>query len=82
MCLTGVDKSDKLEANIPAKTKVYYGHDGLHKICVDIETDIVLISVVGIAGLLALESCVKHGITVALANKESLVCGEIGRAHV
>jgi len=24
---------------------------------------------------LALESCVKHGITVALANKESLVCG-------
>jgi len=75
VCLTGTNKSDKLEANIPAGTKVYYGSEGLHKISTEIETDIVLICVVGIAGLLTLESCIKHHIPVALANKESLVCG-------
>jgi len=75
VCLSGNGKSDKLEAGLPAGVKVYYGHEGLHRMCIDIETDLVLISVVGIAGLHALESCVKHHIPVALANKESLVCG-------
>jgi 1-deoxy-D-xylulose-5-phosphate reductoisomerase len=75
ICLSGFDKSEKLEAAIPKGTKVYYGSDGLHQICLDIACDVVLLSVVGIAGLLALESCVKNNIAVALANKEALVCG-------
>ena len=73
--LTGTDKSDKLEAGIPQGTCVFYGKEGLTKICTEIETDMVLISVVGIAGLLALETCIKNDIQVALANKEALVCG-------
>ena len=35
----------------------------------------VVLSVLGIAGLPAFEECLKHKIAVALANKESLVCG-------
>ena len=75
VCLSGSEKSDKLENNIPKGTKVFYGKKGLHLICREIECDIALISVVGIAGLLALEECIKHDIQVALANKEALVCG-------
>lgn len=37
--------------------------------------DMVVLSVLGIAGLPAFEECLKHKIAVALANKESLVCG-------
>lgn len=75
VCLSGYEKSEKLESNIPEGTKVFYGKKGLHLISTQIECDIVLIAVVGIAGLLALEQCIKHDIQVALANKEALVCG-------
>ena len=37
--------------------------------------DLVVLAVVGIAGLPAFLYCLKKGIPVALANKESLVCG-------
>ena len=75
VALTGADKSDKLEGGLPSGTKVFYGKAGLERICAEIEADMVLISVVGIAGLTALETCIKNGIQVALANKEALVCG-------
>ena len=75
VAFTGSTKNEKLESSLPQGTKVFYGESGLKDICTDIETDIVLISVVGIAGLTALETCIKNGIQVALANKEALVCG-------
>ncbi|MEX1307985.1 MAG: 1-deoxy-D-xylulose-5-phosphate reductoisomerase [Eubacteriales bacterium] len=75
VCLSGAAHSDKLEANIPAGTTVFYGQQGLHRMAVEIPADTVLISVVGIAGLLALETCIKNDRRVALANKEALVCG-------
>ncbi len=75
VAFTGSIKNVKLESSLPQGTKVFYGEPGLKDICTDIETDIVLISVVGIAGLTALETCIKNGIQVALANKEALVCG-------
>jgi len=75
VALTGAEKSIKLEQNIPEGTKVFYGAKGLQEICTMIETDMVLISVVGIAGLLALETCINQDIQVALANKEAMVCG-------
>lgn len=37
--------------------------------------DIVLLCVVGIAGLPAFEYCLKRGIPIALATKEAMVCG-------
>ena len=39
------------------------------------ETDIALLSVVGIAGITSLLTCIEKNIQVALANKEALVCG-------
>ncbi len=75
VCLSGAEHSDKLEANIPQNTQVFYGRSGLTRLATEISADTVLISVVGIAGLLALEACIKHDVRVALANKEALVCG-------
>lgn len=43
--------------------------------CTAGEPDMVVLSVLGIAGLPAFEECLKQQIPVALANKESLVCG-------
>jgi len=37
--------------------------------------DVVVLSVVGIAGLPVFEYCLKNNITVILANKEAMVCG-------
>ncbi len=75
VCLSGAEHSDKLEANIPENTRIFYGQQGLIELATQVPADTVLISVVGIAGLLALEACIKNDIRVALANKEALVCG-------
>ncbi|MBR4079223.1 MAG: 1-deoxy-D-xylulose-5-phosphate reductoisomerase [Christensenellaceae bacterium] len=37
--------------------------------------DVVLLSIMGMAGLPAFEYCIKNGIKVALATKEAMVCG-------
>lgn len=53
--------------------KCFYGEDAGTQIA-DIKADIVIISVVGIAGLLPAMQAIKNGSRVALANKEALVC--------
>jgi len=56
--------------------KVFYGPDGLEEAAFTLNYDVMLNAFVGIAGLRPTLSAVKRGgITVALANKESLVTG-------
>lgn len=57
------------------KPAILQGKNALVEACTAGEPDLVLLSVLGIAGLPAFVECLKHKITVALANKESLVCG-------
>ncbi len=60
--------------NLPTKTTFYYGENSmLHAVCEC--ADIVFVAVTGFAGLKAVFSAINQGKTVALANKESLVCG-------
>ena len=53
--------------------KVLNGNDSFDDI-LDFETDIVVAAITGSAGLLPVVGAAKRGITIALANKESLVC--------
>ena len=53
--------------------KILNGYDSFDDI-LDYETDIVVAAITGSAGLLPVVGAVKRGITIALANKESLVC--------
>lgn len=73
--LTGSSGDAAFENSLPKGTQVGYGVKGLLESCSFGDPDIVLIAVVGIAGLPPLIECLDRGINVALANKESLVCG-------
>jgi 1-deoxy-D-xylulose-5-phosphate reductoisomerase len=73
--LTGTGGDADFERSLPAGTQVGYGIRALLESCRFGEPDIVLIAVVGIAGLPPLMECLDNDINVALANKESLVCG-------
>ena len=53
--------------------KVLNGNDSFEDI-LDFDTDIVVAAITGSAGLLPVVGAAKRGITIALANKESLVC--------
>lgn len=53
--------------------KVYAGKEALNQIAVSEEVEIVLVAIVGFAGLLPTLRAIEAGKTVALANKESLV---------
>ncbi len=73
--LTGSAGDAEFESSLPKGTQVGYGIKGLLESCSFGDPDIVLIAVVGIAGLPPLMECLDRDINVALANKESLVCG-------
>lgn len=53
--------------------EVYSGEEGIVKIAVMDETDTVVVSVVGIAGLIPTLEAINSGKDIALANKETLV---------
>lgn len=71
--LTGTGGSIEFEKRVGIRTG--FGIKALLESCTAGNPDIVLIAVVGIAGLPPLIECLDNGIDVALANKESLVCG-------
>ena len=53
--------------------RVEAGYEGLIE-AADLDTDLVMASIVGTAGLLPTMRAAKRGATIALANKECLVC--------
>ncbi len=54
---------------------IFYGEEGMEEISNLVDFDISVSALVGIAGLKPTYNMVKHGKTVALANKEVLVAG-------
>ena len=57
------------------ETVLYTGTDAAEKLAADPETDIVVLGISGFAALRPLLAALKAGKRVALANKESIVCG-------
>jgi len=58
-------------------TKISYGASALEEIASDANADIVIAGIVGIAGLPSTIAALQAGRRVALANKESIVCGAL-----
>ena len=69
-----VGKSLKLRL-ASEKCSVIYGDDAVNELPLLADCDTVLDAIVGIAGLKPLLNSIKAGKKIALANKESLVCG-------
>ncbi len=69
VCVGG-KSSSKLEIS---GIKTLYGQDGLEEICSNKENDIILVAVSGKIGLKPTLKAIENNITVALANKETLV---------
>jgi 1-deoxy-D-xylulose-5-phosphate reductoisomerase len=67
-----------LKQMVDGSVKIYSGEEGFIELATKNDTDIVISSLVGFAGLRPTIEAIKHGKTVALANKETLVvAGEI-----
>ena len=71
-------KAGELRATLGAKCEVYSGAEGLLKLATMPEADIVLIAIVGTAGLQPALAAIRAGKDIAVASKEILVmAGEI-----
>ena len=57
----------------PVGIRCGYGPEAIIEACEG--ADVVLLAIMGMAGLPAFEYCLRHGIKVALATKEAMVCG-------
>ncbi len=78
VCMTDPAAAQKLDAALAGRAdapKLLRGPEGLRELAAMDGTDVVLNSVVGIAGLGASLSAIESGHDLALANKESLVTG-------
>ena len=64
---------EKFQKNIDFKGKVLHGKKGLNEAAGDSINDIVLSGLVGFSGVEPTMEAIKSGITIALANKETLV---------
>ena len=71
-CLENPDKRDD---SFPKGTELLVGKEGIETLAALPEADIVVVAVVGAAGLLPTLSAVKAGKNIVLANKEALVVG-------
>lgn len=76
VCMTDENAYRSLKQSLSdTNVKVVYGMESLCEIAASDESNTVLNSVVGIAGLKPTMACLEAGKTLALANKESLVTG-------
>lgn len=70
-----VDETFRADLKIPPASTALFGTQALCEIAALAEADVVLAAIVGIACLEAVLSSLHAGKKVALANKESVVCG-------
>ena len=72
--VSGADEiSRQFARQLPQGTRAEAGAGALIEACKG--ADLVVLAVVGMAGLPAFEYCLRNGIAVAFATKEALVCG-------
>lgn len=77
-CIFNQEKLTELKKLVPSDVKLYSGPHGLEELAAIQEAEIVLISIVGTAGLHPCLTAIKAGKDIAVASKEILVmAGEI-----
>ena len=67
--------SPESKGQIIGDVKKFYGTQGLQDLISEADADIACIAIVGLAGLPVTIDCIKKKMTIALANKETLVGG-------
>jgi 1-deoxy-D-xylulose-5-phosphate reductoisomerase len=72
--LTEETLRDRVSADEFAPAQLHFGEAALRELVASSDVDIVLVAIVGAAGLVGAWSAIAAGKTVALANKEALVC--------
>jgi 1-deoxy-D-xylulose-5-phosphate reductoisomerase len=78
VALYDVSKESELRAALPAGVKIYLGAEGLIELATLPEADVVLVAIVGTAGLHPALAAIEAGKDLAIASKEILVmAGEI-----
>jgi 1-deoxy-D-xylulose-5-phosphate reductoisomerase len=78
ICISDVQKASELKNTLGTGTNVFSGTDGLLKLATLPAADIVVIAIVGTAGLAPALAAIRAGKDVAVASKEILVmAGEI-----
>ncbi len=70
-----LEQPSEPDVSFPEGTELLYGQEGIETLAALSEADVVVVAVVGAAGLLPTLSAVKEGKDVVLANKEALVVG-------
>ena len=75
ICLTDEQAREQASVNLPDGTKLLGGGAGLDELAMMEQADVVLVAVVGAAGLSPTLAALRSGKDVALANKEALVAG-------
>ncbi|ENQ3079763.1 1-deoxy-D-xylulose-5-phosphate reductoisomerase [Bacillus cereus] len=65
--------ANTLRSRISTRTKIVYGEDGFIEVATHPDSNLVLTSVVGVAGLLPTIEALKEKKDIAIANKETLV---------
>ena len=73
ICISNPEKARELGKFFGAKTQVYSGDEGLIKLATLPSADIVLIAIVGTAGLKPALAAIRAGKDIAVASKEILV---------
>ncbi len=73
LAVTSAPQAEEMAVCLPAGAELFAGPAGLLELCHG--ADIVVLGVVGVAGLPVFEYCLKHGIPIAIATKEALVYG-------
>ena len=78
VALSDATKESELRALLPADVKIHLGADGLLELATMAEADVVLVAIVGTAGLYPALAAIEAGKDLAVASKEILVmAGEI-----
>ncbi len=78
VCIYDSSKAAELQRRLPAGTRVLTGLDGLCELATLAEADMVLVSIIGTAGLKPTLQAIEAGKDLAIASKEILVmAGEV-----
>jgi 1-deoxy-D-xylulose-5-phosphate reductoisomerase len=83
VCIVDESQEDKLRAALTYRPKIYAGETGLVELSTTAAADMVLVAIIGTAGLQPALAAVDSGKDLAVASKEILVmAGEIVTSHV
>lgn len=73
VCLVDETKADELRANLKYSPRIFLGEQGLVQIATEIESEMVLVAIVGTGGLRPALAAIASGKDLAVASKEILV---------